>query len=500
MGIDFDFSRRHRPRPPQVPVPPALPDGAITLSVPESALPAALRRQTTAQAESLIWLGASGSRKSTAMLRYWVRAIAYEYEKVEPRNRRTFILNDFKGDAAEGLLQGLAAEVPQALSNTYFLNPFAKSSSDGAFPYNLARADAVGTPSDLRARAFAYLVGRAANTGVLAVPLGGRQLELIAALAHAIFESDHPNASLVWAADALGEVNGISRLASHCRSDRARRLLLSLRLPPDVLASTGTRIRSFLCGYEDLENMVAAPSCIDWRVLTAPGAVTICHLGEPPGASVELAEFFGNVLIRGCFDFLLGSRSSPSDAHAATVAIDECQMAAGALQDSLRRVLEQGRSRNVQAQLICQGTRPLRDASGALFESLLTNAAYKVSGRLSAGDASLYVREALGPGVSANAANRIAAELVSLAPGEFFFAEGDGRPRRFTAAAPDLAAWREAGVRRAAEIAAVKRRLCPSPLPPAVHLFDVPAGRHVGGTDHRTDDVQPPRKQRSRLG
>ncbi len=497
MAIDFDFSRRHHHHPPAPPPPVALPADSTVVSARGLEPPVSLRRPSTQSSESLICLGRSGSRKSTLMLQSYVRAIAYEYRHVAPGRRRSFAIIDFKDDLAEGLLAGLAAEVPQALENTYFLNPFSRNA--GIFPYNLVHADACGTPNDMRARQIAHLVGRASGTGVLAVALGGRQLELIAALFHAIFECDHPSRSLAWAADALASSDGIGRLASLCRSERARRTLLSLRLPPDVLASTGTRIRSVLSAYQDLENMMSAPTCVNWRNLTSPGTVTICALGKPIGGALELAEFHGNVLVRQCIEFLLASRTSPTNQPPVTVAIDECQMAASAIHDCLRRVIETGRSRNVQVHLICQGTRALRDASGALFESLLTNCAYTFCGRLSSSDATLFCREALGPSIPAAAANRIAGELISLPPGEFFFSEGDGKPRRFRGAPPDLNAWRQASVSRAGDIAAVRRRLCPQPLPPATHLWDVASGPSAmpptSWVDPRT-----PRQPRSRLG
>jgi hypothetical protein len=475
-----------------------VPVDAIALAVPGTPNMPFMERPSTTRAGGGYYLGAAGSRKTTIALHCNIEAIAYEYANVPPEQRRSFLFADLKGDFSE-LVLGALARIPGVLNNTNFINPFARNGAPGQVPINVIRADRCGLPADLLSRQFAHHVGYMSGSGALAVPLGGRQRELIAATAYAAWET--PGSSPVWIADALSHPNGLDRLAAICTNDRARSRLQSVRVPPDVLAATGTRVREVICPYAEVENMFGASTSIDWGRLTAPGAVTILNLGDPPGGSIELVEFFANLLIRQCFEFLMFSRQSPWHGHGTTIVIDEANLAAVALQDVLRRVVELARSRNCQLFLICQGTRTLRDASGALFEALITNSRYAITGRLASADAALYVREALGPGVPPATANRIASELISLPPGEFYFSEANGAPIRFKAVEADREGWARASREKAQEIEAMKRRLCPQPLPPAVHLDEAPMPpTRARATEDLTTEPPPRRRPRSRLG
>ena len=476
----------------------AVPADAIALAAPGTPNTPFIERPSTARGGSG-WIGGStGCRKSTLFTNLQVQSIAYEYAHVPPGARRSWVLFDLKGDGCEPLLGGLA-RIPGALENTYYLDPFARNGAPGQFPLNLMRADTAGLPKDLLAVQFAHLIGHVSGAGVLAMPLGGRQMERISSTAYAAWET--PGSSPIWIVDALSSPSAMDRLAARCPNERARRFLQAVRLPPDAMAATWTRVKSVLSPYAEVENMFGASSSLDWARLTAPGVTTIVRMGDPPGGGLELVEFFASLLVRQCVSYLLASRQSPWPGHATTIAIDECQLAAVGLQDVLRRLVETGRSRNIQILLISQGTRALRDASGALFESLLTNSRYAITGRLASADSALYVREALGPAVAQSAASRIVSELISLPPGEFYFSEANGLPIRFKAMDADREGWARALRANAAAIEAMKRRLCPRPLPPASHLEDAPeVAPAVRAADDRVPTPPQRRRPRSRLG
>lgn len=488
MTLDFTkwaVRRRQNQRLNTKSAPVALPDEPV-IGRGKDEYPITWPMPTLEKTASQLILGSSGCGKTLLCANGLVQELANEDE-----DRLAVFIVDPKGDLVEAVLQGLAAVAPHRLGDVFYLDPF----SEEGFPFNLNLLTLGRTPIDVRSAQIAELVATV-STAMGAqkhLGVGARQVDVLTHLILGSLTCPDPRANVLWALDALTTMGGFKRLAGLTTSARAKHFLSSSRLAAELKASSSSRLRSALAMSEQLERLVAAPDCIQWEELLAPGKITVLHLGQPTGGMASLREFYGNLICRLAIDFLL-SRPSPWRGHHVRMVVDEVQIVAPALSDSAEAILTTGRSRGVSLTAISQGTILIERASETLLRTLFTNSPLKFIGRLSAPDAEMLAREqAPKQGTDENVAavrSRFSTSVCNLEDRQFFrLLPGDSR--RFRTADVDMEAWRKASEEREEEIRKVKTRLAlPPDMRPRVTLAEA--------TDLPSSSEGRPRKKRAR--
>lgn len=377
-----------------------------------------------------------------------------------PDERMAIVAVDAKGDMNAGLLQGIAAECPERLSDVRYLGPFA---AGGGFPFNLAKLELGTVSSDVWAVVLSGLVGLLSTSVGEQKHLGTgqRQQDVLQHLILAVCECPHPRVSLLWALEALmsGE-RGTKALAGLTTSTRARQFLLATDLGDDLRASCAARLRSAFALTSGLARMSSAPGCIDFGELTAPGRITLACFGGAPFQA--LTTFYANAFTRIVVDRLY-QRTTPWKGHAARLWLDEAQILAPVLTDVAERILTTGRSFQISAVIASQGTALLKAAGGeTLLRVLMTNTNFKLVGRLAAPDAELLARErAPGPGVETTLSevrSGFVGAVTNLRDREFLRIV-PGEATRFRTRDVDLHAWADAADARGPELDMIRSRL-----------------------------------------
>ena len=379
-------------------------------------------------------------------------------------------------EGPDGILAGLAAVHPRYFDRVRYVDPFSR----GGFPFNLCKLTLGDTPLDIRALHLADLVGNVSTaTGSTAVGVGARQRDVLHHCLLGALSCLDPRASLLLALDALELPDGFARLAGITTSARVRQFCETTKLGDDLRISCAARLRIALNATDSLGRLVAAPSCLSFDDLLAPGRITLVNLGNPFGGLSALQPFFANVIARLAADHLL-ARPSPWPGAHVRIVLDEAQVVASTLADVAERVLTVGRSKGISLTTITQSPTLIHAASATLLRVLLTNsAAGKIIGRLSAPDAEVLSRErapAAGSDDAIGAArSRFVGTVTNLPDRSFMFLSAH-QQARFRSAPVDVAAWDRATVQHAAQLRAVRERLSlPATVPPRWSLSDVPA-------------------------
>jgi hypothetical protein len=447
---------------------PETPDGGIVLGHSESHAPVYWQRPDVHRAGHGIVLGSSGCGKTSLVANALVRELADE------DNLGLFCV-DPKGDTIDGVLAGLAAIAPGRLASVRYLDPF----SPGGFPFNLCQLPLGETPVDIRALHLADLIGNVSTaTGTTAVGIGARQRDVLHHCLLGALTCPDPRASLLLALDALELPDGLARLAAVTTSARVRQFCETTKLGDELRISCAARLRIALNATDSLGRLVAAPGCVSFDDLLAPGRIVLVNLGSPFGGLVALQPFFANVIARLAADHLLARPSPWCGAHVRVV-LDEAQVVASTLADVAERILTVGRSKGISLTTITQSPTLIHAASDTLFRVLLTNAAAgKIIGRLSAPDAEMLSRErAPSAGVDDSIGNvraRFVSTITNLPDREFIFLAAS-RSARFRSSPIDTASWDRAKKTRGPELRSVRDRLAlPPSLPPRWSLVALP--------------------------
>lgn len=452
---------------------------------------------------------ASGGGKTVVSASLSVQEIR-ESSNLPPAKRLTLCCIDPKGDLIQGIIEGVAHACPERLVDVHYLNPFQEG-----FAFNLTKLALGATPVDIRSSQLANLVAVTSTaTGVQAhLGTGARQID---ALNHGILGSlttEHPGASPLWSYDAFSVPGGFKQLAALTTSRRAKQFLETAQLSEELRNSCASRLRSALAASENLERIVAAPTCLQFADLFAPGKIVLIDLGRPTGGLVSLQRFYANLFVRLAVEYLLERPSPYRDGHHVRLVVDEAQLVAPVLSDVAEQVLTTGRSRHISLTLITQQTALLNSASDTLLKVLWANCPTKIIGRLSASDATLISREIApirGTGESIHALQtKFASAVASLKDREFFWMRPGGIRERFTSATVDLPAWREAADRLGDQIASAKARLAlPKDTPPRVTLTEASPARSRNSRKTHSSPApaseagapQPSQPRRSRWG
>lgn len=418
-------------------------------------------------------LAASGAGKTVMV----AHAIAEEFagqDDVEETGAASYLVVDPKGDLAQHLIGAVADICPERLTNIHYLNPFSQT----AFPFNLAKLGRGQTPVDIRAAQLADLVDKASTaTGSRKdLGIGARQVDVLLHVLLGAFDTEHQDASVLWALDALTQPQGALHLSNLTRSRRAREFLRTMKLNDELRASCSSRLRSAFAMTEQLERLVSAPGSIQFTELLAPGQLCLVDLGQPPGGLVQLSTFWANLVVRLAIEHLL-ERPSPWGGHHCRLVIDEAQIVAPVLSDVAELILTTGRSRGISLITLSQGTILLAQASISLLQVLLTNTRHKFIGRLAAPDAELLAREqSKRSGVDESTQvvrERFATRVCNLQDRDFFYLSPGAR-QRFRTLDIDLASWRQVEVEQADAIGRMKTcHSLPERHGPRVTLKDV---------------------------
>lgn len=420
-------------------------------------------------------LAASGAGKTVLTTLALLGEITGDSVKPKEKRQATLVV-DPKGDLVATLLAALAADAPERLSDVIYLDPF----SEGAFPFNLRILPLGKTPTDVRAMQLAELVNQVSTAQGSQAHLGtgARQLDVLTNVILGALDSSSPEATILFALDALVEKGGLKTLASLTLSVRARQFLESAVLSDELKASCASRLRLAFGATAALERIVTAGSCLKFDELLSPGRIVLVHLGNPTGGLTALSTLWANLLVRLAIEHLM-ERPSPWKGHHCRVVVDEAQVVAGVLADVAERVLTTGRSRGVSLTVLSQGTTLIAKESDTLLPVLLTNASTRLIGRLSARDAELLAREiSPGKGIDESLGEvraRFTAAVTNLADRDFFLLHPGSRTR-FTTRTADLDAWQRAEKAEAKLITDVKTRFAlPKAQAPRVLLSVVTA-------------------------
>ncbi|KKR49256.1 MAG: hypothetical protein UT86_C0001G0228 [Candidatus Magasanikbacteria bacterium GW2011_GWC2_40_17] len=434
----------------------ATPPVGVVVGQTNAGAPVLWPSPSLSQASHSAVLAASGAGKTILTSLALLGEIASDNGHAKESRQGTVVL-DPKGDLISTLLMGLAAELPERLSDVVYLNPFV-----GGFHFNLSLLALGKTPLDIRAHQIAALVA-AVSTGVGSqahLGAGARQIDVLEGTTLAALDCDHPEASVLWALDALTQKKGMGLLAKATRSRRARQFLEGASLSDELKASCSSRLRLAFAASADLERIATAPGCLSFAEIFAPGKIVLVDLGEPTGGLVSLQTFWANMFLRLATEFLM-ERPSPYSGHHVRTVCDEAQVVAEVLSDVAERILTTGRSRGISLTVLSQGTALLADASPTLLKVIFTNTPARFVGRLAAPDAELLSRElAPGPGIDEpiGALRSRFSATVSNLPDRGFYLVLPGKRQRFTARTANLEAWKTAAETRQAEIAQVKSR------------------------------------------
>lgn len=436
-------------------------EGGTLLGASDRGRPVAWPPASADRASHGLVLAGSGAGKTVLLAATALGEIMAERRK--PRSERMAVFcGDPKGDLVELLLDGIAAECPEALADVRYLDPFAEG---GGYPFNLAKLARGAVPADVWAVILASLVG-VVSTSIgdqKHLGTGQRQQDVLQHVLLAVASSGHPDASPLWALEALGSGKaGTARLAKSAGSERARQFLLSTDIGEELRASCAARLRSAFALTEGLSRMSGAPGCVDLDDCLAPGSVTLANFARAPGGFQPLTAFQSNAFTRMVVDRLY-ARTSPWRGHHARLWLDEAQILAPVLSDVAERVYTTGRSFGISLVVASQGTALLKAAGGeTLLRVLTTNAPMKLVGRLSALDAEMLGREqAPGAGVDTSMSevrSRFVGAVTNLKDREFLRIL-PGETTRFRSKDVSLGEWGRARRSMGAELDGVRARL-----------------------------------------
>lgn len=490
----IDWSRRRRPPRPELAAP--VRDGALPYLTAEDGSTIYRHRPSTVLADHSYCGAGSGQGKTTSEADYWARRMVHEWNTVPPDQQMALFAVDMKSDFVELLLGALCslATPAQLLAHVGFINVYARNGQPGAVPLNFARSDLANQPPAVVALQLTAVLSSASAGlgGGQRVNMGNRQSETASQLFRAVLEGP-PEANLLWALDAL-QMDDLKQLATVTRSPSVRDYLNSVELSTELVSSISSRLRAAFALYDELENAVGASTCLPWQDTVRPGAVTLLDLGHAPLPS--LAECMGNIIVRLVGELLL-QRPSPTTEHHVKIACDEAQVLAESLEDVATRITTVGRSKNVSIAVFTQSTALFQQRAPELTASLLTNADTRTIGKLSVGDAEVWVRAAApAPGVEESVGalrSRLLGIVTNLQPREFLYLT-PGKVQRARSLPVDIAAWDGAKARQAEVVDAIRRRWSPAePFPPRLRLQDYLSANGVGRGGARPRSGEPRR-------
>jgi len=416
----------------------------------------------------------------------------------EPDQRMSALVVDGKGDLVERLLQGFAHRAPHMLDRVRVLDPFAPR----ACKFNLCRLPLGGAPVEILALLLAGLVASlSTGAGSQSMGVGARQVELLQLVFLAVCTARHSGTSVLWALDAFVEKRGFKMLAALSESVRARQFLLSANPSDDLRASCSSRLRLACAATTQIEDMLSANEGPDFETWLGPGQVLCVDVGRPTGGLTALRDFYASVFAALAIDFLLARPSGSG--HPTRIVIDEAQTVAGVLDTRIESIATVGRSKQLAATIMSQGTVLLQDASNTLVPVLMGNLPTKLIGRLAPLDAQLLAKQvAPGHGVDERAGTtreRFIATTCNL-PDRTFTLMQPGSRSRFVSADVDVPAWEAAARTHADKIEAARLRLAlPEVTPPRVTLADA-FEAHTGKARKGAASAKTTTKPRSRWG
>lgn len=469
------------------------------LGTAECGQPVLLPLPTTEKAQHICCLAASGAGKTVLSAEVLISEYLQALRR-DQANAQALVCLDPKSDLAVAVQSALAAQAPELLANVTVLNPF----SERGFMYNLNRRGSGGnTNLDLQAQALAGLVA-AVSTGVGSqrhLGVGQRQVDVISNVILGILSSDHREANLSWCVDACSTQTGQQHLAKLARHPRAKAFLEQMPLGEELRASTASRLRSAFCSTDQLTRLIAAPGCIDFNDLIAPGKILILDLGAPPLGQETLTVFYSNLLFHEIVNHLM-ARPSPWSGFHVRLVLDEAQVPAATLGTYCERLLTLGRSKGLSVALLSQGLTLLDAASPNLVRVMLGNCPQKLIGRLHPADAALLATEAApkqGIEESLSAIrSRLVGSVCNLPDRGFTFWQPGSRVR-LTSRPVDTAAWATAVEREQTQLRdALTRYALPPNQPPPVTLAE--AARGPGRDDSQRRQRGPAPQPRSPWG
>ena len=383
--------------------------GRPVLGTSVSGTPVYWELPTLAAAAHVLCLAGSGAGKTMLLAQALAGEIAESERRALPQ-RLALLLIDPKGDLIQALAQNLALTARSALASVQYLDPF----SPGAFPFNLNHLSLGETPLDIRAMQLAQLVAdvSTATTAQRHLGVGARQLDVLQHVLLGALAVPHKGASVLLALDALNLRGGLKLLGAVTTSPRAKAFLLATELGDELRVSSAARLRSAFAATEHLERLLAAPCCLNFDELLAPGAITVLDVGRPVGGMTTLSAFYANLFARLAIEHLM-TRPSPWRGHPCRIVVDEAQLVAPVLADRAEAILTTGRSRGLSLVTVSQGTRLLEQAAENLLPVLLSNTALKIIGRLAASDALLLAKEQAPAKGSEEALSTVRARFVA---------------------------------------------------------------------------------------
>lgn len=446
-------------------------------------------------ASHAIVFAASGAGKTMLVAHALVDELLAQTTKGGSRDQESMLIVDPKGDLVRAMISEIALRAPQALERASYLNPFTTG-----FPFNVNKIPLGKSPIDIRAASLAQLVGTiSGSSGTRGdAGIGARQLDVLQHVLLGALDTDDPDASVLWALDALTMPDGLFRLGAATRSPRARAFLLGTTVGEELRVSSAARLRATFAASTVLERIIGASTTVQFSDLLAQGQIAFLDLGEPIGGTAQQA-FYANLVVRLALEFLM-ERPSPWSGHHTRVVVDEAQLVAPVLADVAEHVLTTGRSRGVSLVVLSQGTALLQKASDSLLPVLLTNAPLKIIGRLAPWDAEILARgESPRRGSEAPIAAiraRFAAQVTTSLDREFYVLRPSSR-ERMTAIDLDVAALSRAHRDEARNIEAMKQRLA---LPDTGSRAPLPSRPFKESADERAPDAAPlkPRRPRTR--
>ena len=467
--------------------PPKVRVGGVIVGHGDDGTPVYWPRPVQATAGHALVLAASGAGKTVLVADALAREIQ-EDDRRPAHLRPSLIVLDPKGDLAQHLVQALSATTPSSLARLTVLDPF--SSAGFAFNLNLSRST---VPLDIRAMQLAHLVADV-STGIggAKAGMGTRQVDV---LQHALLGAlavPAPGASPLLALDALIERDGFASLAELTTSDRARQFLENTKLAPELQSSTSSRLRMAFAATDELERLIAAPSCIDIGELLSPGSIVVIDIGHPPGGLKSLITFWANLLLRQFVDHLL-ARPSPWTGHHTRLVIDEAHIVSPVLSDVAEVLLTTGRSRGVSLVTMTQTLSLLQRSSAELVRCLEANVPFKLAGRLALADAETMAR---GTGAAGAQKERLV-QVVANLPDRHFFCLQPGAVAKLKTCEVAIRAWIDAEQRHASDIVTARTRFgVPLSTRRRVQLRDlVRPASHVDETGDGKPRGRPPRSR-----
>lgn len=429
-------------------------------------------------------LGKSGCGKSIMVSAALLKSILLDLRTKPAAQRTCNVVVDAKGDLGGYLLAGLAAsgEASELLDKVFFLDPFTKGRG---YPFNLRQLDS-RTDKSVLALGLAELCGEL-STGMGSqahLSQGSRQVQILSTLFAAILSSPHPQASPLWALDALQRGRrGFADLAAITSCEKSKQFLMSKQhIPDSLLSSVLARLTTGFALTEHIEKQMSADTCVQMSETIRPGNTVVIDLGNPPNAMVSITRYYASLLVRLIINHAL-ERPSPysENGFGVNICIDESQIVIPAIAPIAQNLLETARSRGVSLTLMTQGTATIRKEAPTLLSSIMSNVEMILAGSLSAADAETLSRE-LAPSLGVEQSisklrQDFVARATNLEP-RFFNRIGTGERTVFRTADVPLEDWQQATIRCQAQLDAVKSRLAPALRQgPRPQLPDLPRSR-----------------------